>query len=94
MWRQVVAHWVCRVNAVAGDPVDVPAAALAFRPPPCIARRTAPILLESRRTSPLSATARWRVIRGMRVKIVAELRDKFTAAALKWADAGLQFPAR
>jgi hypothetical protein len=108
MWRQVVAHWVCRVNAVAGDPVDVPvqnippaagqgarpAAALAFRPPPCIARRTAPILLESRRTSPLSPTARWRVIRGIRVKIVAELRDKFAAAALKWPDTGLQLPAR
>jgi hypothetical protein len=30
MWRQVVAHWVCRVNAVAGDPVDVP---VPSRPP-------------------------------------------------------------
>ena len=44
--------------------------------------------------SPLSSTAQWRVIRGMRVKIAAELRDKFAAAALKWPDTGLQLPAR
>jgi hypothetical protein len=108
MWRQVVAHWVCRVNAVAGDPVDVPvpyparrrsgarpAAALAFQPPPCIKRRTAPILSESRRTylSPLPnrAVARYP---GNAGKSVAELRDKFAAAALKWPDTGLQLPAR